>query len=210
MAATGLAMLIFVAGCPPPPSPPPVPADAQDACPLSATTIATWFQSGSVSLNGVVTPANSLTTLNPNCDFYSWSERMFLWLTSPAPTEYGGGAHIFDSPAFFDVSAPDASGNRTFLAHTPGVPRPFSLRAAQRGPHGLRVIRTVAGQLVEFREPDPKVLPLVRDPLGKTVEIVHVRLEKGRPVFLDKEARVIAAQHVGVPVRRRQGANRSC
>lgn len=197
MAATGLAMLVFVAGCPPAPSPPPVPTDAQDACPLSTTTIATWFQSGSVSLNGVVTPANSQTTLNPNCDFYSWSERMFLWLTSPAPTEYGGGAHIFDSPAFFDVSPPDASGNRTFLAHTPGVLRPFALRAAQRGPHGLRVIRTVAGQLVEFREPDPKVLALVRDPSGKTVEIAHIRLEKGRAVLLDKEGRAIAAQHVG-------------
>lgn len=195
----GLVMLLFVAGCPPP-TPPPVPTDAQDACPLPAATFAGWFQSGSVSLNGVVNPANSLNNLVPDCGFYAWSEQMFMWLNSPAPSAYGGGAHIFDSAAFYDVSPPDASGNRTFLAHTAGLIRAFPLRAAQRGPHGLPVVADRSGRLLEFNPPDPKVKPLVRDPSGKPVEIAHVRLENRRVVLLDSEGKVIEAQHVATIV----------
>ncbi len=194
LTAAGLVMLAFVAGCPPP-TPPAVPTDAQDACPLSAATFANWFQSGAVSLNGVVNPADSLVGLAPNCGFYAWSEQMFMWLTSPAPSAYGGGAHIFDSPAFFDVSPPDASGNRTFLAHTPGLIHAFPLRAAQRGPHRLPVVIDRSGRLLEFNPPDPKLKALVRDPSGKLVEIAHARLENGRPILLDVEGKVIQAQH---------------
>jgi len=194
LTAAGLTMLVFVAGCPPS-TPPPVPTDAQDSCPLSATTFAGWFQSGAVSLNGVVNPADSLVNLAPNCGFYAWSEQMFMWLTSPAPSAYGGGAHIFDSPAFFDVSPPDASGNRTFLAHTPGLIHAFPLRAAQRGPHRLPVVIDLSGRLLEFNPPDPKLKPLVRDPSGKLVEIAHARLENGRAILLDAEGKVIQAQH---------------
>lgn len=194
MAAVGLVSLVLVVGCPPP-TPPPVPTDAVDACPLSAATFAGWFQSGSVSLNGVVNPANSLNNLAPDCGFYEWSEQMFMWLNSPAPAPYGGGAHIFDSQAFFDVSPPDGSGNRTFLPHTPGLIKAFALRAAQRGPHGLPVIKTLSGQVIEVKAADPKAKPLVRDPSGKLVEIAHVRLENGRSTLLDKEGKVIAVQH---------------
>ncbi|HEX9254296.1 MAG TPA: hypothetical protein VF938_02075, partial [Candidatus Angelobacter sp.] len=131
----GLLVMLLVSGCSS--TPPPPPTDAQDTCPLPSTTFSGWFQSGTVSLNGVVNPADSLASPAPNCGFYEWSEHMFLWLTSPAPSTYGGGAHIFDSPAFYDVSPPDGSGNRTFLAHTPNFIRafPLPLRVAQRGPH---------------------------------------------------------------------------
>lgn len=193
-AAAGLTMLLFGTGCPPP-TPPPVPTDAVDACPLPAATFAGWFQSGAVSLNGVVNPADSLVGLAPNCGFYAWSEQMFMWLTSPAPSAYGGGAHIFDSPAFFDVSPPDASGNRTFLAHTPGMIHAFPLRAAQRGPHGLPVVVDRSGRLLEFNPPDLKLKPLVRAPSGNVVEIAHARLENGQPILLDVEGKVIQAQH---------------
>ncbi|HEV2444972.1 MAG TPA: hypothetical protein VGS58_03585, partial [Candidatus Sulfopaludibacter sp.] len=194
LAAAALMPILFSAGCA---APPPVPTDAQDACPLPAATFAGWFQSGSVSLNGVVNPADSLNTNpKPNCGFYAWSDQMFMWLTSPAPSAYGGGAHIFDSPAFFDVSPPDAANHRTFLAHTPGLIRAFPIRDAQRGPHGLPVVRDSSGRLLEFKLPDPSLKPLVRDPSGKTVEIAHVRLENQRPVLLDQEGSVIAAQHV--------------
>jgi hypothetical protein len=198
--------ILFDIGCAPPP---PVPADAQDACPLSAATFAGWFQSGTVTLNGVVNPANSLNNLIPNCGFYQWSEQMFMWLTSPAPTAYGGGAHIFDSLAFFDVSPPDASGNRTFLAHTPSLIHAFPVRAAQRGPHGLPVVADRSGRLLEFKPPDSKVKPLVRDPSGKPVEIAHARLENGRPVLLDREGKVIGAQHVSavVPAAEQKASN---
>ncbi len=196
----GLVMLAFVAGCPPP-TPPPVPTDAQDACPLSAATFATWFQSGAVSLNGVVNPADSLVNLAPDCGFYAWSEQMLMWLTSPAPSAYGGGTHIFDSPAFFDVSPPDGSGNRTFLAHTPGLIHAFPLRAAQRGPHRLPVVIDRSGRLLEFNPPDPTLKALVRDPSGKLVEIAHARLENGRPILVDVEGKVIQAQHTPTATR---------
>lgn len=193
VAAATMIPMLFTTGCQ---APPPVPTDAQDACPLPAATFATWFQSGSVSLNGVVNPANSLTFLAPDCGFYQWSEQMFMWLTSPAPSAYGGGAHIFDSPAFFDVSPPDAQNKRTFLAHTPGLIRAFALRTAQRGPHNLPVIADRSGRLLEFNPPDPNLKPLVRDPSGKMVEIARARLENGRPILLDQEGKAIEAQHI--------------
>ena len=192
-AAVGIAPLLFVTGCT---NPPPVPTDAQDACPLAPATFATWFQAGAVSLNGVVTPADSLKNLNPDCDFFSWSERMFMWLTSPAPSSYGGGTHIFDSPAFFDVSPPDGSGKRTFLPHTVGGILAFPLRAAQRGPHNLPVVADRSGTLLEFSVADPNSKPMVRDPSGKAVEVAHARLQDGRLILLDAEGNAINAQHV--------------
>ena len=161
--AVATVTILFSTGCT---VPPPVPTDAQDTCPLPAATFAGWYQSGSVSLNGVVNPANGLTNLAPNCGFYAWSEQMFMWVTSPAPPTYGGGAHIFDSPSFFDVSPPDGSGNRTFLAHSPGRIRAFPLRSAQLGPRRLPVIADRSGRLLEFNPPDARLKPLVRDPSG--------------------------------------------
>jgi len=203
MMAAALMTILLVAGCAPPP---PVPTDAQDACPLSQTTFNGWFQPSSISggnviLNGVANPANSLNAPSPNCGFYQWSEQMFLWLTSPAPSEYGGGAHIFDSPAFFDVSPPDASGNRTLLAHTPGFIHAFALRAAQRGPHKLPVVIDISGRLLEFNPPVPELKALVRDPSGHIVEIAHARLENGRTILLDREGKVILAQHTPTSTR---------
>src|SRR4051812_40506618 len=59
-----------------------VPSDPQAACTVAAPEIAGWFESGSATLNGVVKPADSLMfSDSPNCDFYKWSEQMFLWLT---------------------------------------------------------------------------------------------------------------------------------
>ena len=192
MAVATVTPILFSTGCA---VPPPVPTDAQDACPLPAATFAGWFESGSVSL-GVVNPANSLLSLAPNCGFYAWSEQMFMWATSPAPPSYGGGAHIFDSPAFFDVSPPDASGNRTFLAHSAGLMRAFPLRSAQLGPHRLPVVADLSGSLLEFRPVDPSLKAMVRDPSGKAIEIAHARVENRRTVLLDQEGKIIAAQHV--------------
>jgi hypothetical protein len=147
-------------------------------------------------LDGQVDPADSTLNLNPNCDFYRWSERMFLWLNSPTPPTYGGGGgRIFDSAPFFDVSPPDVNGHRTFLAHTAGLIHAFPIRAAQVGPHGLPVIMERSGILLEVKAPNPKLKPMVRDQSGKVVEIVHVKPgEKGKPILLDKAGQVIAAQ----------------
>src|SRR3954470_21971248 len=70
-----------------------VPTDpAAGNCQISPGNVAAMFESGSVTLNGVVKPANSTVALAPNCGFFSWTEQMFLWLTSPAPSRYGGGS----------------------------------------------------------------------------------------------------------------------
>jgi len=197
VAGAGLMALLFASGCQPPPVT--LPTDAQDACPLSAGTFNSWFQSGSESLNGAVNPANSTQGLTPNCGFYAWSEQMFLWLTSPAPASYGGGAHIFDSPAFFDVTPPDGGGNRTLLAHTPGLIHAFPIRTAQLGPHGLAIVVDSTGKTFEARPVDPSLKPMVRNPAGQLVQVIHARMERGRVVLLDGQQQVIGAQHVATP-----------
>src|SRR5438132_502879 len=89
-----------------------LPTDAGSSCLTSLTSAEfnSWFESGAVSLNGAVKPANSVLFPDiPNCSFYKWSEQMFLWLTSPAPPRYGSGGLVINTPAFYDVSLPDAS-----------------------------------------------------------------------------------------------------
>lgn len=216
-AATVLLTLIaFATACPGPPPPPPplnpqdLPPDAINSCPLN-TPLATWFQSGSVSLNGVVNPANSLVALTPNCGFYQWGQQMFLWLTSPAPPTYGGGGGlIVNSPAFYDVSPPDANGNRSFIAHAPGRISIFPLRAAQVGPHGLPVIMEETGVMLEVQPNPPHAKPLIKDETGKTIEIVHVRpSDGGRPILLDRAGKIIPPQRAHFPARteRKQAAS---
>ena len=178
-----------------------LPADAKPTCTVAAPVFHSWFQSGSVTLNGVVKPANSVTFPNiPNCSFYQWSEQMFLWLTSPAPTIYGAGAHIFDSSAFFDVSPPDSSGKRSFIPHLPGVLRNFSLRAAQVGPNGLPVVLSKAGKLLEVVTPPtaPSGNPLIHDKAGNFVEIGKLNVTAdNKAVFFDAAGAKI--DHVVTP-----------
>jgi hypothetical protein len=172
-----------------------IPADAQTTCTVSAADFAGWFETGTPSLNGVVKPADSVLFPNsPNCSFYQWSEQMFLWLTSPAPVLYGGGRRIFDSPAFFDVSLRDASGERTFIPHVPGVLTRLNLRVAQPGPHGLPVIFDRAGRMleVERRKFAPSGKQIILNRLGRPIEIERAILRNGRPVFLDKAGKTIA------------------
>lgn len=178
-----------------------LPTDAQATCTVTSSTFSTWFQSGTPSVNGVVNPANSLNFPDsPNCSFYQWAQQMFLWLTSPAPASYcGGGGHIFDSSAFFDVSPPDSSGKRTFISHTcsplGGVIRSLGLRAAKVGPHGLPVIIDNTGQMREVETPPtgPSGRPLVFSPSGAAVEIQRLSIgASGEPIFRDKAGRVIS------------------
>ncbi|MFY9646856.1 MAG: hypothetical protein WAK29_16880 [Terriglobales bacterium] len=204
MAAAGAMTIVFTA-CPPPGPTPPLnpltllPTDASATCTVSPSTFATWFQTPSTPIpapvNTVFAPANSVTFPNtPNCSFYQWAKQDFLWLTSPAPASYGGGGGlIVDSPTFYDVS-PESNGSRTFLAHTPGFIRPFALRAAQVGPQGLQMLFDASGKPFQVQAADKGAKPLVRDVTGQTVEIAHVRVEKGKLVLLDATGKIIQAQ----------------
>ncbi|HEX4954498.1 MAG TPA: hypothetical protein VF017_13990 [Thermoanaerobaculia bacterium] len=170
-----------------------LPPDAGSSCATSLTPAEfnTWFESGAVSLNGAVRPANSvLFPDTPNCSFYKWSEQMFLWLTSPAPPRYGGGGGlVMNTPAFFDVSLPDASGQRHFVPHTSGLIRAFNLRTAQRGTLDLPVvIERKTLRLLEVIPPvvSPTGKQVVSDKDGNEVEIGSVRFtQENAPVLLD-------------------------
>ncbi|HEX9512232.1 MAG TPA: hypothetical protein VF939_17190 [Puia sp.] len=173
-----------------------LPTDAGSSCSsgpqsLSSTEFNTWFETGAVSLNGAVKPANSVQFPDlPNCSFYKWSEQMFLWLTSPAPARYGGNGLVMNTPAFYDVSLPDpVTFQRTFLPHTPGLIRAFNLRTAQRGPLDLPVI--LESRSLRLLEILPTVLSpagkqLVLDKAGNEEEIGSVRQDNNnRPVLID-------------------------
>jgi len=170
-----------------------IPTDPQLTCIVKDEVFKSWFATGSVSLNGVVKPANGIKFPDDtNCDFYQWSEQMFLWLTSPAPDGHG---RIIDSAEFYDVSLP-TNGVRTFLPHAPGGPiRTFNLRSAQAGPHGLQLLFDRSGKMFEIaplkRGPGSK--PLVLNQLGKPVEVASARMEGGKAVFLDKSGQPIAS-----------------
>jgi hypothetical protein len=192
-----------------------IPTDPQTtnpdlACSVASTQFASWFKTGAPSLNGVVTPADSLDFNDqPNCPFYQWAYQMFLWLTSPAPASYcGGGGRVFDSPVFFEVST-DSGGNRTLIPHTcnllplTGVTKLLNLRAAQVGAHGLPVIPAKHGGLLEIETPPtgPTGRPLVFSPSGVAIEVHSIILKNGKPVFLDKAGKEISKAR---PILRKQ------
>jgi hypothetical protein len=176
-----------------------IPSDAQPTCTISQTAFNSFFQGGTAVLNGVVNPANSVDFSNvPNCPFYQWSEQMFLWLTSPSPSIYGGSGRIFDSPVFYDVSPEDPTTHqRTFIPHTPRLIRRFNLRAAQAGPSGLPVIFDKEGRLLQIAPPQtgPHGLPLIRNTDGDLIEIEKSSINAEKKVVLsDRSGKAI--EHV--------------
>jgi hypothetical protein len=159
----------------------PLPPDAGSTCAtsLTAAEFNSWFDAGVVTLDGLVKPADSVLFPNtPNCSFYKWSEQMFLWLTSPATPEYGGGGLVMNTPVFYDVSLPDDSGRRHFLPHKPGTIRAFNLRTPQKGALGLPVV--IEHGTLRILEVLPPVLSrrgkqLVGDRNGNQVEVGSAR-----------------------------------
>ena len=175
-----------------------LPPDAGSSCAtsLTAAEFNTWFESGAVSLNGAVKPADSVNFPNvPNCSFYKWSEQMFLWLTSPAPPKYGSGGLVMNTSAFYDVSLPDASGERHFVPHTPDLIRAFNLRTPPKGILDLPVVlEKKTGRLLEIIPPvlGPTGRQIVVDGNGDEVEVAGARVVNGEtPVLLDAQGRAI-------------------
>jgi hypothetical protein len=201
-----IAISLIASGC----ATTPVPNDAQSTCNVPVSQINGWFHSGSVTLNGVVDPANSVTFSNaPNCDFYKWSEQMFLWANSPAPATYGGGNRVFNSQAFFDVSDPDAMGQRTFIGHPSNAfaLRNLMLRVAKPGFHGLPVIMSKDHRLFEIDLPpvSPAGKQLILNSENQPVEIARIELPEAdtkktqpatrTPTFFDNNGAVIKGAH---------------
>lgn len=174
-----------------------IPSDAKPTCTVAAPVFASWFKSGSVTVDGEVNPANSVTFPDiPNCSFYQWSEQMFLWLTSPTPATYGGGGgRIFDSPVFFDVSGLDANGQRVYIPHRAGRPKLINVRSSQVGPNGLQTMIDKRGKMFEILPAriSPAGRSVIRDISGAMVEIHGIEAGVGDKVtFLDRRAKKIS------------------
>jgi Stigma-specific protein, Stig1 len=186
-----------------------IPPDAQAACTTATPTLSasanfnSWFQSGTPSLNGVVNPADSLHFPDvPNCTFYQWSKQMFLWLTSPATSLYGGGRHIFDSPTFYDVLPLDSSGQRSLVQHSPGIIKFFAVRATKRGPDELPIIMDKKHRMFEVQPPKlgPGGNPIILDGSDKEVETGKIAVQNQKVIFFDKTGKPIPNARL-LPVR---------
>ena len=182
-----------------------VPTDAQPVCAISAPTFNAMFESGSVSLNGVVKPADSTLVLNPNCPFFTWSEQMYLWMTSPAPSRYGGGSRIMFSPTFYTVSPEDANGRRTFIRNNPRLPLNMLLRTTELGPHMLPALLTRTGQVVEVEKPDPRkpVPAMIRLRSGALVKLSEVRRGPGGALQFFSAGKAVQPARLALPMVRR-------
>jgi len=184
----------------------PMPTDAQTLCGISPPAFAAMFESGAVTLNGAVRPADSTITLTPNCPFFEWSAQMFLWLTSPAPRRYGGSGRIMFSPAFYTVSPPGADGRRTFLRNERDRPIRMMLRATELGPHLLPALLARTGQVIEVARPDPRnpVQPVVRLQNGARIRLGDVRRTRaGGLQFFDTRGRQVQVRRPALPRVRR-------
>jgi hypothetical protein len=185
-----------------------LPANAKPTCIVSAVEFAGWFTSGSVTANGAVDPANSVTFPDvPNCSFYKWSQQMFLWLTSPVPRRYGGGTHVFNSPVFYDVSPPAADGSRTLTPNAPGRIRIFDAAIPQLGPLRQPVGFDKDGRRFNIVRPeftrDGKLL--ARNKAGQTIAIGRTQFAPtGKPLFFDQAGKAIDIQTTqrGAPILR--------
>ncbi len=194
-----LLLIVFTSAGALPTSAESLPADAQPTCTVStnvfppksdAAEFKSWFHSKMITKDGVVDPADSAKFLNiPNCTFYQWAERMFLYLTSPAT----GRARTFTSAEFLDVSPPDANNKRTFIPHVEGESLRFQLRSAQPGPHGLPVMLDKSGTMFEVQPPQlaPNGKQLVLNASEQPVETEAVTLQNGQPIFLDQAGKPI-------------------
>ena len=108
-----------------------------------------------------------------------------------------------NTPVFYDVSLPDASGRRHFERHSAGVLRAFNLRAAQKGALDLPVV--LEKDTLRILEVMPPVLsregrPIVVDRNGNQVEVGSARLmTTGTPVLLDVNGREIQGPRALLP-----------
>ncbi|TDX00339.1 hypothetical protein [Dinghuibacter silviterrae] len=191
----GVVLLLYA--CSNPPSAPSaaysyvhLPADALPTCTVPLDSFKTWFRDGKVAKNGFVTPAGSDTFGHlDNCEFYQWSERMFLWITSP---DSGTSGTVMQSPVFYTVSPPDSTGARHLIKHEPGQLLRATSNLQKDGPDRLPLFRAKNGRLYEVVVHKPGEKVMVKNQLGKAVELGSV--EKGANgivLFRDKTGKPV-------------------
>jgi len=166
-----------------------LPPNVLASCTVSQDTFNHWFGNDTATNGGFVKPANSVTFQHQNnCQFYQWSEQMFLWLTSPSKDK---SSTVLEGPLFYNVS-PDSANQRTLTAHTSGPMRMFS-HIQQEGPNRLPVVFSKDGRMLEVEEAKPvsktpslNAMAMVNTAAGGPVAVANVKLDaKGTAVFLD-------------------------
>jgi hypothetical protein len=169
-----------------------LPQDVLPACTVSQDSFNTWFSTGKAMENGLVTPANSVTFGHQNnCDFYQWSERMFLWLTSQNTGQHRVGETVMESPLFYTV-APDTGKTLQLIKHAPGGIISAVSSLEKNGPNRLPVFRDENGRLfeVQFHKAGERVL--VKNQSGKIIELGPVEEgANGLTVLKDKAGKDI-------------------
>lgn len=165
-----------------------LPQDVYPICTISVDSLNAWFLSGKATENGAVSPANSVEFPHrDNCDFYQWAERMFLWVTSPAPAQYGFNGRVLESPIFYTVVT-DSLGGLQLIQNGPG--QIFSGVSALRksGPNRLPIFADKSGHLfeVQFHKPGEKVL--VKNQAGQVIQLGPVQKAANGPTLLMDKA----------------------
>lgn len=194
--ASLLAGTALITSCGPEPvviEPTKFPQDVKALCVVDSPEFASWFASGTPAENGLVLPANSVTfPHNNNCDFYKWSEQMFLWITSPISSgKYSSGNTVLESEVFYTVS-PEVNGDRVFIAHKPGTTIRANSLIRQTGPNRLPVVLSRDGRFLEVEQAKPGTKPVVKNAMGKSVEVASIEAgSDGKPLFKDASGKVI-------------------
>lgn len=190
-----------------------LPANVLASCAFSDAEFNSIFESGKVTQNGIVLPADSFSfaektppdALSASCPFYKWAQQMFLWLTSPVAPRFGSGSRVFDSSVFYSLSPLDANGSRTLIPHMPDRSLPFVSAISQRGSRGQEVVFDSAGKIHDVVRPavGPNGKLLARNSAGQPVEVGRVAAAPdGKPLLLDRTNKPIDAQAApdGVPL----------
>ncbi|KIA99913.1 hypothetical protein OA93_03635 [Flavobacterium sp. KMS] len=170
-----------------------LPQDVEQSCVVTDAEFKTWFKGGTVTENGLVEPANSVTfPHNNNCDFYKWSEQMFLWITSPTSSgSYKSGGTVMESPVFYNVSAADKNGNRVLTPHAPNTIMSAVGNIEQTGPNRLPIVFDKSGKMFEV-EPQEKN-EAVKDAANKSVVVGKIIANaNGLHSFVDTKGKAIS------------------
>jgi len=154
-----------------------LPSNPLVSCTIPKDSFSRWFVNGQPAVNGAVQPGNSvLFPSSDNCDFYQWSQQMFLWMTSPASGTYGGNSIVLESPLFFDVSPENADTQRFLIPHLPNHIFNMSAHLVKNGPERLPLVRGNNGKMYEVEPATPadNNRPQVSDAGGNQVLIYRI------------------------------------
>jgi len=172
-----------------------LPSDPLASCTISKDSFSQWFVNGQPAVNGAVQPGNSvLFPSNDNCDFYQWSQQMFLWMTSPASGIYGNNSIVLESPLFFDVSPENADTQRFLIPHRPHHIFNMSSHLVKNGPERLPLVRASNGTMYEVEPATPaeKRRPVVGDFNGNQVTVARIETNPdGTHRFYDRAGKLI-------------------